>query len=106
MLSDHVSRSNSTVISLKEKLEALRDVYYVLCVYGLDCGKPNQAEVLKELKGMQEDDKDGAELAISFVEEHYGNVACLGTSELRAWMVPAVLPFAQLVQALPPPSLP
>lgn len=113
-LREHLERVNLTKSGQDDQLVALKHTYFVLSRFGSEVSnmtalkneveKLLQEEVEKELVGKNKKDKNKKaelDLTLAFVEHYWDrNVAFQGTTEMTASMVPAVLPIAQLVQAV------
>jgi hypothetical protein len=102
MLIDHLKLCELSTKTVDEKLEALQNVYFTLYVYGAEWTGDTRAAVLAELEKGRGAGVEGAAVAIEFVGKYWNHVSCAGTTATVATMIPSVVPFAQMVQALLP----
>ena len=108
-LLDHLQRAQPTHLDLADSLAALDNVYFILSRYGSELEDDMAAlkrKVVRQLEGLRErasSDQERADLdlVLAIVEHHWErHVAVQGTKEMVDSMVPALLPLAQLVQAV------
>ena len=100
-LLDHLQRAQPTHLDLADSLAALDNVYFILSRYGSELEDDMAAlkrKVVRQLeRASSGHERADLDLVLAIVERH---VAVQGTKEMVDSMVPALLPLAQLVQAV------